>query len=110
MGGAAPGARVCAVVKADAYGHGAPTAARAALAGGAQWLAVAAASEAAELRAAGVDCRILVMGALDAEELAVALSADADVAAWTEGFAAALPAQARAHVKLDTGMGRLGTR
>ena len=46
-----PGVDVCAVVKADGYGHGAVPAARAALAGGATWLAVAAAGEAAELRA-----------------------------------------------------------
>ena len=107
---AAEGAAVCAVVKADGYGHGAVTAARAALDGGATWLAVAAAAEARELRAAGIDARLLVMGALDAEELAVALEADADVTAWTEEFVAALPASARVHVKLDTGMGRLGTR
>src|SRR4051794_14682950 len=50
------------------------------------------------------------MGALDDEELAVALDAGADVVAWTEEFLAALPSQARVHVKLDTGMGRLGTR
>ena len=107
---AAPGAAVCAVVKSDGYGHGAVTAARAALEGGATWLAVAAAQEARELRAAGIDARLLVMGALDADELAVALAADADVVAWTEEFLAALPGAARAHVKLDTGMGRLGTR
>ena len=84
---AADGAAVCAVVKSDGYGHGAVTAARAALAGGATWLAVAAAAEARELRAAGIDARLLVMGALDAEELAVALDADADVVAWSEEFA-----------------------
>jgi alanine racemase len=107
---AAQGAAVCAVVKSDGYGHGAVTAARAALAGGATWLAVAAAAEARELRAAGIDARLLVMGALDAEELAVALEAGADVVAWSEEFLGALPADARVHVKLDTGMGRLGTR
>jgi alanine racemase len=107
---AADGAAVCTVVKSDGYGHGAETAARAALQGGASWLAVAAASEARELRAAGIDARLLVMGALDEEELGVALAADADVVAWTEEFLAALPSSARVHVKLDTGMGRLGTR
>jgi alanine racemase len=50
------------------------------------------------------------MGALDPEELAVALDADADVVAWSEEFLGALPSNARVHVKLDTGMGRLGTR
>jgi alanine racemase len=110
MASAAAGSRVCAVVKSDGYGHGAVTAARAALAGGAELLAVAAADEARALREAGIDARLLVMGALDHEELQVALAAQADVVAWTEEFVAALPADARIHVKLDTGMGRLGTR
>jgi alanine racemase len=107
---AADGAALCAVVKSDGYGHGAITAARAALEGGASWLAVAAAQEARTLRAAGIDARLLVMGALDDEELTVALEAHADVVAWSEEFLAALPADARVHVKLDSGMGRLGTR
>ena len=98
---------LCAVVKADGYGHGAVTSAHAALAGGAEWLAVATADEAAELRAAGIDARVLVMGALTSEELGVAVEADADVVAWTDEVADAAP---RMHVKLDTGMGRLGTK
>jgi alanine racemase len=96
---------LCAVVKSDAYGHG-PVAA-AALAGGATWLAVAAAEEAAELRRQGIEAPILVMGALTADELRVAVDANADVVAWTEEIADAAP---RVHVKLDTGMGRLGTK
>jgi alanine racemase len=103
-------APLCAVVKANGYGHGAVEAARAAQRGGATWLAVATADEAAELRAAGIHGRLLVMGALAPEELRIALDADADVVAWREEFVAALPADARIHVKLDTGMGRLGTR
>ena len=108
---AADGA-LCAVVKADGYGHGAVPAARAALAGGATWLAVVAAQEAATLRAAGIHAPILVMGALTPHELGVALDADADVIAWDEGFVAAVAAHGggAVHVKLDTGMGRLGTR
>jgi len=106
------GGALCAVVKADGYGHGAVPSARAALAGGATWLAVAAAGEAAELRAAGIDGPILVMGALSPAELDVALRAGADVVAWEEAFVAAVAARGggRVHVKLDTGMGRLGTR
>jgi alanine racemase len=110
---AAP-ARLCAVVKADGYGHGAVPAARAALAGGAAWLAVATAREAEELRAAGLDAPLLVMGALSPAELDVALAAGADVVAWREDFAAEIARRAGGevgvHVKLDTGMGRLGTR
>jgi alanine racemase len=95
---------LCAVVKADGYGHG--QVAEAALAGGASWLAVATAGEAADVRAAGIEAPILVMGALTRDELRVAIEADADVVAWTDHMAEAAP---RVHVKLDTGMGRLGT-
>jgi alanine racemase len=108
-------ARLCAVVKADGYGHGAVECARAALAGGASWLAVAAAEEAAELRDALPDARLFVMGALTATELNIALGADADITVWREGFrrlaadrGAALGVRPRVHVKYDTGMGRLG--
>jgi alanine racemase len=107
---AAPGAQLCAVVKANGYGHGAVACARGAQRAGAGWLAVAGASEAAELRAAGVTGPLLVLGSLDAEDLGVALAADADVVVWDEAFLAALPSTARVHVKLDSGMGRLGTR
>src|SRR5919107_45808 len=79
-------------------------------AGGATWLAVATADEAAELRAAGIAARLLVLGALTRAELAVALDAAADIVAWREPFVAALDRPTRVHVKLDTGMGRLGTR
>jgi alanine racemase len=96
---------LCAVVKANAYGHG--PIADAAVAGGATWLAVATAEEALELREQGVDVPVLVMGALTRDELRVAIEADADVVAWTDEVADAAP---RIHVKLDTGMGRLGTK
>jgi alanine racemase len=111
------GAALCAVVKADGYGHGAVECARAALAGGATWLGVAAAAEARELRRELRDARILTMGALTPNELEVVLEAGSDVTVWRPGFlelvgeragAAGLPA--RVHVKYDTGMGRLGER
>jgi alanine racemase len=106
-----PGTLLCAVVKSGGYGHGAATAARAALRGGADWLAVATAGEALELRAAGlVGERILVMGALSPPELAEAERARADVVTWNHAFLERVPAGMRIHVKLDTGMGRLGTR
>jgi alanine racemase len=103
---------LCAVVKANAYGHGAVECSRAALAAGASWLAVAAAAEAHELRDAGIASRILVMGAVTRTELALALAADADVVAWTDEFLDWLTAAGggRVHIKLDSGMGRLGTR
>jgi alanine racemase len=110
----APGVRFCAVVKANASGHGAVRAARAALAGGADSLAVATALEAAELRRAGLSVPVLIMGAVSLEELPTALAAQGELVAWSESFLAAAVAAAQApvkvHVKLDTGMGRLGTR
>jgi alanine racemase len=107
------GARLCAVVKADGYGHGAVPSARAALAGGANWLAVASAQEARELREARLtEPPVLVMGALTGPELAEALAADADVVVWSEPDVRAVQQAGggRVHVKLDSGMGRLGTR
>jgi alanine racemase len=80
------------------------------LRGGATWIAVATADEAAELRAAGVDARLLVMGALTREDLAKALAADADIAVWTLDMLEAATPAARVHVKLDSGMGRLGSK
>lgn len=120
--GLSGGASLCAVVKADGYGHGAVPVARAALAGGARSLAVATADEAASLRAGGIDATVLVMGAISDEELPVALGARAELVAWTERFVSevvrvasadggvGVPGPVRVHVKLDTGMGRLGTR
>jgi alanine racemase len=107
------GVALCVVVKADGYGHGAAQTARAALAGGAGWLAVAGSQEAHELRGAGLrDVRVLVMGALSPGELAQALASDADVVVWHERDVEAVAASGggRVHVKFDSGMGRLGTR
>lgn len=109
---AAGTARLMAVVKADGYGHGAVPVARAALEAGTPALAVATAREAETLRAAGIDAPLLVMGPLTGGEWALAASTGAEVAAWTpEGVAAAAAAGCRGvHLKLDTGMGRLGAR
>jgi alanine racemase len=111
---AAGPAELMAVVKADAYGHGAVPAARAALEGGARRLAVATVEEAEELRAAGIAAPILVMGPLLGDEAARALAAGAEIVAWTPEMcrlaAEARPGEARIHLKLDTGMGRLGAR
>ena len=111
------GVELCAVVKANGYGHGAAVCAAAALRGGASRLAVAAAAEAEELRLHFPEVPILVMGALTAQELRVALAARADVAVWRERFRELCSAVAKdighmvpVHVKLDSGMGRLGER
>jgi alanine racemase len=114
---AGEGTELCAVVKANGYGHGAAACAAAAQRGGATRLAVAAAEEAAELRLHFPDTPLLVMGALTEEELGTALAARADIAVWREGFrevcsrlAGERGRPARVHVKLDSGMGRLGER
>jgi alanine racemase len=110
-------AELCAVVKADGYGHGAEACARAALAGGATRLAVATAAEAAELGKLFPGVPLLVMGALTVEEVDVALGAGAELALWREDFRRVIAARARAlarpvrvHAKYDSGMGRLGNR
>ncbi len=109
------GAELCAVVKADGYGHGAEDCAAAALAGGATRLAVATAREAEEVAHRFGHVPLLAMGALSPPELDIALGAGAEVGLWSREFRDLLSARARAaarparvHIKLDTGMGRLG--
>jgi alanine racemase len=111
---AAPAATM-AVVKADAYGHGLVPAARAARAGGAQWLGTAVLAEALALRAAGVDGRILAWLAAPGEDFSAGVAADVDVSAYAgwqvDEIAAAARATgrpARVHLKVDTGLGRGG--
>jgi alanine racemase len=108
-------AELCAVVKADGYGHGADGCAAAALAGGATRFAVATAAEAAEVGRRYPHVLLLTMGALTAEEVDIVLSAGSEVAVWREGARELIAARARAqgsrarvHVKYDSGMGRLG--
>jgi len=111
------GVELCAVVKANGYGHGMVECAEAALRSGATRLAVAAATEAFELRSRLADVPILTMGALTAAELDVALQARSELGVWRTGFldevaerAGQLGVRPRVHVKYDTGMGRLGDR
>jgi alanine racemase len=108
---------VMAMVKAGGYGHGAVNAASAALAGGATWLGVSSIAEAVELRRWGIDVRILNTGWTMPAEMPVAVGHGIDVAVFTlDDVAAAVLAarengrRLRVHWKLDTGMGRLGTR
>jgi alanine racemase len=118
VAGLAEGAELCAVVKANGYGHGMLECAEAALRGGASRLAVATATEAFELRdRVGEAVPIFVMGALTGAELDVALQARAELTVWRidqfeelAGRAGMLGVQPRLHVKYDTGMGRLGAR
>lgn len=111
-----PHCQLMAVVKADGYGYGAVPCARAALKGGAQYLAVATADEGVELREAGIKAPILVMGAgipgcgeekLVELGIAQAISTPQMAAALARA-ADRLGKKALAHVKIETGMGRTG--
>jgi alanine racemase len=93
-----------AVVKADAYGHGAVDVAGAVLGEGAAVLCVATMAEALELRDAFPEVRILVMGPTVGRELALAREARIEITV----FDAEIPDGVRVHFKLDTGMGRWG--
>jgi alanine racemase len=104
-------------LKADAYGHGALRVARTVLQNGASWLGVATVSEAQPLRAAGIAAPILIFGYIAPWQArdAVALDLRATVysldAAQTLARAASdLGRETRVHVKVDTGMARLGLR
>ncbi len=102
------------VVKADGYGHGALTAARAALEGGANWLGTADTSEALELRAGGIDSRVLAWLFGPTEDLSAALEAGIDLGVSSltqldQVIRAVTPGRpARIHLKVDTGLGRSG--
>jgi alanine racemase len=108
-------AELCAVVKADGYGHGAISVGRAALAAGATWLAVALVEEAAVLRRNGVDAPILLLSEPRPTDLAAAVRLGIRTAVYTErgideaaSAAAAVDEVARVHLKVDTGMHRVG--
>lgn len=112
----APEAALCGVVKADAYGHGAPRCALALAEAGAEWLAVTSSAEGAKLREAGVQTRVLVLGGFEREETATLIEQrltptvwDAVQVRWLAAALAQRPgARCQVHLKLDTGMGRLG--
>ncbi|MBD2499647.1 alanine racemase [Anabaena azotica] len=115
----APHTQLMAVVKADAYGHGAVTVAQTALQGGASWLGVATVPEGIQLREAGIEAPILILGATHTVEQIQA------IAQWQLQPTIGSPKQALifsntletmqhdspipVHIKLDTGMSRLGT-
>lgn len=111
-----PQTALMAVVKADAYGHGATAIAATALAAGAQWLGVATVPEGVELREAGITAPILIMGAVNSPEEVAAIAhwrlqptlvSPKQALVFSEALgsgAAALPV----HLKIDTGMSRLG--
>src|ERR671926_915333 len=109
------GAGVMAVVKADAYGHGAVGVSRALDAAGVDWLGVALLGEGAEIRRAGVELPILVLGTARPAKIALyaryrltpTISSLSELALWRDWTAGQSEAQP-IHLKVDTGMGRLG--
>lgn len=112
-----PETRFCAVVKADAYGHGAIEVAKIALASGADRLAVAILNEALELRLAGISVPILVLGYTPPEQAQDAVANDIvltvfsqEVAMVISHAAVSLGRMAKVHIKIDTGMSRIGIR
>ncbi|AQQ52139.1 alanine racemase [Planococcus lenghuensis] len=109
---AAGDVRMIAVVKANGYGHGAEAVARQALKSGAALLAVATPDEALELRGQGIDADILVMGASPVSFIPVAVEHNVILTAysadWVRQARNAASGDVRIHLKVDTGMGRLG--
>lgn len=112
-----PNVQIMAPVKANAYGHGAVQTARTVLCSGAQRLAVATVDEAMELRQAGIEAPILILGASygEAVECAVACSAALSIQSLDQLQAVAQAAThmgktALIHLQVDTGMTRLGVQ
>ncbi|PSL42458.1 alanine racemase [Salsuginibacillus halophilus] len=106
-------AALMAVVKADGYGHGAVKVAETALANGAKWLGVAILDEAFELRDAGIEAPILVLGRTRPEDAKAAADAGVSLTIWEKTWldeaAKVLKEQpVHIHIKVDTGMGRVG--
>ncbi|MFA6471777.1 MAG: alanine racemase, partial [Candidatus Latescibacterota bacterium] len=112
-----PKVRLMAVVKADAYGHGMVECSKAALRAGASMLGVAYAMEGVRLREAGIDAPILVMAAESSEYIPLYLEHDLTIGLSSSETLESLRkhlkserAACRVHIKVDTGMGRVGFR
>ncbi|EPH02359.1 alanine racemase [Propionibacterium sp. oral taxon 192 str. F0372] len=112
-----PSVEVTGVVKANAYGHGSPQFARCLLANGATRLAVATLDEALELRDAGIDARILILGWTRPQQAATVVASGIDQCVYSMDLARALSQaavdqgrEAMVHIKIDSGMGRIGLR
>ena len=116
-GASAQGAAFLAVVKANGYGHGAVPVARAAIEAGASMLAVAIPEEGIELREAGITLPILVLGGIEPQAAEAVAAHDLTQVVFDEARIRALSAAgvklgktAKVHLKLDTGMCRIGVR
>jgi alanine racemase len=111
------GALVCMPVKADAYGHGALPVARTALKAGVEYLAVATVREGEELREGGIEAPIILLSLPLPEEIEALIAADMEVLAGDTEYIEALEQAAQRagkklhiHLKIDSGMGRIGCR
>ena len=110
-----PGVKLCAVVKADCYGHGYAFTAAEMQAAGADWFAVSNLSEALQLRRAGIEKPILILGYTPPDKAGELVYNDVSQAVFSADYAEALSANAafsgikvNAHIKIDTGMSRIG--
>ncbi len=110
-----PGTMICAAVKADGYGHGAVEVSRTALAAGADCLGIAVAGEGRELREAGISVPILVFSHLSSGEIDLVCKWSLEPFAGSIAYIKALEKAAGKwkktldlHLKIDTGMGRIG--
>jgi len=110
-----PDAMLMAVVKANGYGHGSTEVAREALRNGAQWLGVARINEAVDLRKAGLEAPILIMGYTPAKLARQLIEFDLTPTVYSYSNAEIFSSQAlklgkkiSVHIKVDSGMGRLG--
>ncbi len=111
----APGVRLCIPVKADAYGHGAVPVAHTAVECGSDYLAVAAVSEGVELRKAGITIPILVLSLPQPSEFTEIIErhltpslCDSELIRMLNVTATAMGRRVPVHLKVDTGMGRIG--
>jgi alanine racemase len=111
------GAELCAVVKADGYGHGALPVATAAVEAGASWLGVATLEEALELRTGGISAPVLSWLHLPGDDFGPAIAAGVDLSVSSRDHLAAVLAGARQagrpvrlHLKVDTGLSRNGAQ
>ena len=110
-------AKVMAVVKADGYGHGAAETALAALEGGAEYLAVASVAEGSMLRRSGITAPVLVLGAVTAADVEegtesglIQTVCSPEMVQLCEDAAVRVGKETEVHIKIDTGMGRIGVR
>lgn len=111
------GSELCAVVKADGYGHGCAQVARAAVQGGATRLAVVTVEEAALVAGLTLGVPVVLLAPINDDEIVAAVATGAELTVWSSGqvesaarAAELLGREVSLHVKLDSGMGRFGAR